>query len=386
MVNNTILEIDTNILKNNIKEITKKYNNYKYFIGVVKGDAYGHGLEICKYLDNSEINIFAVSTYEEAKIARKYTKKDILILEPISIDNINEAINNNFTLTISSVDYINEMKKIDIKGNLKVHLKIDSGMNRLGFKENINEVYEKLSKNNNILIEGLYTHFATTGIFDKYWDIQINKFKELTKELIDKVKYVHIANSTTMINHDKPDFVNTVRLGSVMYGFNVGCYKSNKTIKDKLRNIRNSYYQKKYNISKVNYNVKLNTKTSMKLKTSIIEMKEIKKGEPIGYGAHYIANENIKIAIIPVGYNNGIGTNEKNRYALINGKKYPFIGSINMNMSAIKIDEKVSYSDEVILLGETITISDLAQIENIIFSKMLLDIGKSNIKKYIEKE
>ena len=118
-----------------MKEIKNKYNEYEYYFGVVKNNAYGHGMKVVQNLIRAGINYLAVSSLEEALMVRKYaTDTPILVLEPIDLDFVDDAINSKITLTIESVDYLKNLNKIDLPYELKIHLKLDTGMNRLGIK------------------------------------------------------------------------------------------------------------------------------------------------------------------------------------------------------------------------------------------------------------
>ena len=184
MYRKTYVKIDGEKLKNNIEEIISKYDNYKYYFGVVKGNCYGHGDYSIRYLIDGGVNYLAVSSLEEAISIRKYDKKiPILCLEPISLEFIDVIFENNVTITVENIDYVKEL--INLKKNVKVHIKVDSGMNRLGFKDRkeLEEVFKLLKEDKNIELEGIYTHLATTGIIDVYYDRQINNFKELTKNI-----------------------------------------------------------------------------------------------------------------------------------------------------------------------------------------------------------
>lgn len=381
---NTYVEINLKNIEENAKKIVKKYNDYKYYIAVLKSNAYGHGEKIVSSLEKTGINYIAVSYIDEALEIRKYNKDiSILCLQPISLNDIDIAVKNNITITVHDKDYLDELLKLNKK--LKVHIKLDTGMNRLGFK-NSKEVecaYKKINESNYVL-EGIYSHFATIGLFDKGYDIQVENFKKLTK-LIDlkKIPIVHFSSSVILLSHPKLEFCTGARFGILLYGYNVCPSFNNNSIKDKLRNIRNSYYQKKYNISKTYTNVKIDVKPSMKMYTSIIQIKNIKKGESIGYGGYCVKGD-IRVAILPIGYNNGIGTNS-NRYVIINNKKYYSIGSIGMNMMAIKIDESVKINDKVLIMGDSITLGTMSRFKGDSISKTLLDIGKNNKRIYVEK-
>ena len=171
MYRKTYVEVNIDNLKNNVKNIVNYYNNYKYYFGVVKGNCYGHGITyVINELIESGVNYLAVSSLEEALEARNINKNiPILCLEPIRLEYIDISIKNNITITVHDYNYTKELINKKLNKNLKIHLKIDSGMNRLGFKEKseLNEIYEKLKEKENIEIEGIFTHFATLGINDK---------------------------------------------------------------------------------------------------------------------------------------------------------------------------------------------------------------------------
>ena len=148
--------IDLNKIKENTKNIVKKYHDYKYFIAVVKTNAYGLGYDIVPSLVEGGVNYLAVSYLEEAlKIRKIDTKTPILCLQPILATEIEEAIKNNITITISSLDYL---KKLNINNKIKVHIKIDSGMNRLGIKSNkeLKEMIEIINTNNTSITTNQY--------------------------------------------------------------------------------------------------------------------------------------------------------------------------------------------------------------------------------------
>ena len=147
MQRKTYAVIDGNVIKENIKEIKKHYPDYKYYIGVVKNNAYHHGIKCVTSMIEGGINYFAVSSLEEAISLRNYTDFPILILEPIAIDLVLDAINFNLTITIDSLDYAKKLVDVDLFAKLKVHLAVDSGMNRLGIKDakELKETYSLLA-------------------------------------------------------------------------------------------------------------------------------------------------------------------------------------------------------------------------------------------------
>lgn len=382
------VKINLKNLSSNVKKIINKYNNYDYYIGVVKGDAYGHGEYIVNTLVESGINYLAVSTLDEAMNVRKYNKDiPVLILEPISLGCINLAYKHKFTITVHDIDYIKQLND-EVDGKIKCHIKIDSGMGRLGIKDKIQlkECYEILKNNKNINVEGIYTHFATIGVFDKKWDNQLDKFNEITSLIdIKEIPIIHLGSSIVLLSHAKIKFANAIRIGTLLYGYNISPIESNIGIKNRLRLLRNRFYQKKYNISKTMTNVKLDLLPCMSFYSKILQIKEIKKGEKIGYGAKVTLENDSYVAIIPVGYNNGIGVKNLGRYVYINNNKCNVL-SVGMNMSFVLVDKSVKIDDEVVLLdGKNITIGSLARFNDTTFHEMLINIGKNNIRIYEDK-
>lgn len=389
MYRKTYVEINIDNLKNNVKNIVNYYNNYKYYFGVVKGNCYGHGITyVVNELIDSGINYLAVSSLEEALEIRKINKKiPILSLEPISLEYINICIENNVTITVHDYNYALELIKKDVKKKLKVHLKVDSGMNRLGFKykNELDEVYCKLKEKENIEIEGIYTHFATLGINDKNWDIQLENFNKLTSDInLKDIPIVHLYKSAAFINHPKLDFDNGIRLGIAMYGYNTNPVYSNKGLKNKLRQIKRNINKKKFNVSETNTELPIELKPAFKMFTEIIQIKDVKKGEFIGYGAAFRAKKDMKIAILPVGYDDGIFRRSTGRFVTINNKRYQIIGDVCMGMIFVEIDNSVSINDKVTLIGDLTPIKEVAVHNGTSIYETMCNIGKQIPRVYIK--
>lgn len=355
MYRKTYVEVNVDNIQNNIKNILKEYPNYKYYIGVVKGNCYGHGAYLSKYIVEAGINFLAVSTLDEAIEVRKYTDTPMLCLEPIDIEYLDKAKELNLSITVSSMDYYNELISTKLKG-LKVHLKLNTGMNRIGInkKEQVEEIYNNLIDNQDIKLEGIYTHFSTTGIQDTIYDYQLNKFIELTKDIdLNKIEMVHLGRSCNLELHPKIEFANAIRLGIVMYGISQS-FNRYDGLKGKLRKLKHNYIVKKNNISKVYESSNLKVKTGFKLKTKIMEINDIKKEQTVGYGGTYKLKRDERIAICPIGYADGLTLNHKNLMPTINNESYKIVGTIMMGMIAIKVDDKVKYNDSVVLIGNNI--------------------------------
>ena len=352
MYRRTYLEVDCDKLKNNIINIKQNYPGYEYYFGVVKANAYGHGGYIINSLIEGGINYLAVSSLEEALKLREYnTEIPILILEPIHLEFLDKCIKYNITITVSNMEYFNELLTIELPAQLKIHVKLDTGMSRLGLSSSneLNQLFKKISNNPNLYIEGIYTHFATSGINDKHWDNQLNKFKEITKDIdLSTIPIIHMGRSLTLVNHEKIPFCNGTRLGIVMYGMSQSM-PAGKGFKTFLRNLRNNHNKKKLKISPTTTTNNLNLKTAITLYSEVIELHKIHQNDFVGYGALYTAQKDEIIATIPIGYADGIPKNIK--HVAINGNKYDVVGEICMDMICAKVDSSVKLYDKVTLIG-----------------------------------
>lgn len=389
MYRKTYVEVNIDNLKNNVKNIVNYYNNYKYYFGVVKGNCYGHGTTyVINELIESGINYLAVSSLEEALEARKINKKiPILCLEPIDIEFIEICIKNNITITVHDYNYAKELINKNIKKELKIHLKIDSGMNRLGFKDKneLEEIYNELKKNEKIEIEGIFTHFATLGVNDKDWDIQLQNFKEITSKInLNKIPIVHLYKSAAFINHPKLEFANGIRLGIAMYGYNTIPKYNTKGLKNKLRQLKREINKKRNNVSKTNLNLPIELKPAFKMYTQFLQIKSVKKGEFVGYGAMYRAKKDTIIGIMAVGYDDGIFRKSRGRFVTINNKRYQIIGDVGMGMTTVEIDNTVSINDKITLIGDLTPIKEVAVHNETSIYETMCNIGKQIPRVYIK--
>lgn len=352
MHRNTYVEINLNHLAYNVKEIVNKYNQYKYYIAIVKGNAYGHGYGIINTLIENGINFLAVSNLDEALEIRKINKKiKIMCLEPIPLDYLDICFKEDISITLSNYSYFEQLKKFKFK--LNIHLKIDSGMNRLGFNNQveIDKIYNYISKSTNLHLEGVFTHFATNGVYDKHYDNQLNNFKNLTSNIdLSKIDVVHIDKSGTMEAHKKLPFVNGVRLGIILFGFN-SVPKYSNSLKDKLRQKKWQLFRKKKNITEPILNEVISLKKTFSLITNILEIKKVKANSFIGYGTKCFTDKEIIVAILDIGYADGISRKRKNSYVEIKGQLYPIIADVCMGMIIVQIDENIKINDKVIIIG-----------------------------------
>ncbi len=353
MYRNTYVQIDLQNIKENVQKIIKKYSNYKYYFGVVKADCYGHDdVKTVKAIIDGGCNYLCVATLEEAlEIRKKIEDIPILCLGVILKDYIDICKTKNITVTIPSLEYVKKLKNENIE-NLKVHIKINTGMNRLGIKESeeLKEVYKILEKKK-ANIEGIYTHIYEANNKQKY-DIQIEKFEELLENIPkERIPIIHTSASEAMRNYNKIDDVNGCRLGIIMYGFTE--------------------------------NKELNLKSTFSLKSQVIQINNLKPGETVGYNGKYIAKENEKIAVVSIGYADGILRKNTGRTVFINEKEYKIVGNICMDMLFVKIDDTVKLYDTVEILKNIEHIESVAKYLDTIPYEIMCSIGKRVPRKYI---
>jgi alanine racemase len=314
-------------------------------IAVVKANAYGHGaVELSKILSKEGVYAFAVAYVEEGVNLRKAgITEPILVLVQQSVEDIPEIVEYNLQPATGSVDFCRQLSEYSLISNkkTKVHLFVDTGMNRDGVSPNqaLQFMYDTEGMNG-VEFEGVCTHFASSALDRDYSNHQLQDFTStvnLLKEKGFKFPLVHTASSATLINYPAAHF-NAVRLGIAMYG-----YAPDERI-----------------------SFKYNIKPILTLKTSVIIVRRIKQGESVSYNRQYVTDKDTNIVTIPIGYGDGyFKTLSGKAECIINDKKYPIVGAICMDEIMINVgDDDVQVGDEVILIGEskshTITAYDLA--------------------------
>lgn len=350
---NTYAVINVKNIRENIKKIINCYNNYSYYIGIVKADNYGHGgIESVEAVIDGGCNYLAVATLDEAlKIRENIKNIPILCLGPVPCEHISLCIKNNITITINSLEYLKELEKYNIE-KIHVHIKINTGMNRLGISniEELQDVINILNKKN-ALIEGIYTHLYDADNKEIY-EKQLSKFKEIINSIdISNIKIIHMAASDGIVNYTKPDFINGCRIGIMMYGFT-----KNKS---------------------------LNLQSTFSLYSEVIQINTLNKGDTLGYNGIYEAKQREKIAVVPIGYADGIIRKNTGRYVYINDRRYKIVGNICMDMLFIQIDDSVHLHDKVVMLKNISHIEEVAKYLETIPYEVMCTIGKRVQRKYI---
>lgn len=373
-IRSTWAEIDLNCLAHNIREVKKNISKDTLIMAVVKANAYGHGaVDVSKTLLENGADKLAVAIVAEAvELRLAGIEAPILVLGTTDENQYSQLLKHNITSTIYNYNSAKALsdEAVESKTVAKIHIKIDTGMCRIGFFPNDKAVSEiiKISKLPNIEIEGIFTHFAKADEVDKnFTRLQYNRFIDLINKLEKSGVHIplkHASNSAAII--DLPEYnLNMVRPGIMLYGL----YPSEEVNKDKIK-----------------------LQPAMTLKTKISNIKEVSKDTGISYGHIYHTEGKTKIATIPIGYADGFTRLLTSRgEAFINGKIVPVVGKICMDQCMLDVTEagNVNIGDEVILFGNGelgLHIDDIANKLNTINYEIVCMVGRRVPRVYIKDE
>jgi alanine racemase len=364
-------EIDLKAIEHNLKEIKKLIQPTTKIMAIVKANAYGHGaVQVAEKAVRAGAEYLGVALLQEAIELRQHgIKTPILILGYTPNIDYEQLIKYEITQAIYQVEHAEKLDEIAKKQGVKakIHIKIDTGMGRLGFsiKESVQAV-ERIAKLSNIEIEGLFSHLAMSDAKDKsYTNLQLDKFLKVIQKLEGIglfFKYKHLANSGGVIDLPETHF-NLVRPGIILYGL--------------------------YPSEEVDH-TKINLKQAMTLKTQISYVKEVPKGTAISYGCTYTTSNKARIATLPLGYADGYNRILSNRgMVLVGGNRVPVIGKVCMDQCMIDVTsvKEASPGDEVVVIGaqehEFIGISEIAKLLDTINYEVLCMISNRVPRKYV---
>lgn len=368
----TWAEIDLNAIDSNMTNIKKIIAPGTKIMCIIKADAYGHGFfELAKTLRNSGADAFGVATFEEAKHLReKGFKEIILILGPVDLIFAEDMIKYDISATVFDSESAKAMSKaaVTMHKNARIHIKLDTGMSRIGFgceEKNIDEISEICSLPN-IVPEGIFSHFSCADETDRTMsDIQFSRFEKMIDALKKRgisFQYAHICNSAGIMEF--PEYhLNMVRPGIILYG----CYPSECIHKEHLP---------------------LTPAMTVKARITRIETKP--SGTKVSYGATYTTKKETKIATVSIGYADGYFRSLSNKaYMSVSGVKVPVVGRICMDQCMIDVSSvnNINVGDEVIVFGNggdnSETASSLAQSAGTINYEILCAVGNRTPRIYV---
>lgn len=339
--------IDLSAIAFNLGGIRKRIGEATKIMAVVKANAYGHGApEVSRSIERTYADYFGVAIVEEGIALRAAgVRKPILVFTPPPEKGVEAYFDYDLEPTVCSLSDAAALERVakHRKRSIRVHLKIDTGMNRIGVKpKELDSFLASASKLKRVEMKGVFTHFATADEKDKAFTLQqFELFQDALQTLnqhgIDP-QLVHCANSAAIL--DLPEtYCSMVRPGISMYGY----YPSRQMSRT------------------------MPLRPALSLKTKVVLIKTINAGESVSYGRTFVANKRTRIATLPIGYADGYSRLLTGKSAvLIQGRRFPVVGTICMDMLMVDIgNEDVAVGDEVILVGkgdgQEITFWDLAE-------------------------
>lgn len=354
----TILEIDLKAFKHNFKYLKSKLKGETKFLAVVKAFGYGsEAIEISKYLQDLNVDYFAVAYVKEGVSLRNAgITKPILVLHPQPV-NFKLLIDHSLEPSLYSFRTLNKfiaLTQQEQQSNYPVHIKFNTGLNRLGFLENdIEFIVKRLEESSTIKVKSIFSHLAASeDLNEKEFTLnQIESFKKISKLFEKSIGYkpwFHICNTSGILNYPEAHF-DMVRSGIGLYGFG----NSDK---------ENSHL------------IPIAT-----LKSVISQIHHIDKGETVGYNRGYKSDSVQKTATIPIGHADGIGRQygHGKGFVSINNKKAPIIGNVCMDMIMVNItDIDCKEGDEVIVFDKKNTAEKLGKTTNTISYEVLTSVSQ----------
>lgn len=364
----TIAYIDKEAIFSNVQQELQRLNEKTELYAVVKANGYGHGaVEVAKVAKKAGATGFCVAILDEALELREagFTEP-ILVLGIVDVRYAELMASNHISVTVSSIKWLHQAEAALAKGNssaqLAVHVALDTGMGRIGFKtaDEVKAVEAWFEKHKRVYFEGIFTHFAKADSpDDQLFKQQIKKFNVLLNNLHQKPRYIHTANSATALWHQESSF-NLIRFGIAMYGLNPsgGALTAPYPLKP-----------------------------AMKLITEISYVKQMQAGETIGYGGTYTAHENEWIGTLPIGYGDGWRRDLQGQDVLVNGQRCEIVGRVCMDQCMIRLPYEVVEGTEVVLVGqsqdETISLQEIADHVHTIHYEIACGLTERIPRKYV---
>ena len=388
--NTSTITLSKRAVRQNVRFVKKNLEENVLLSAVLKGNAYGHGIkEMVPLFESANVKHLSVFSIQEAAQVCEVKKKstDVMIMGWMEDEETEWAIENEVEFYVFEIGRLKAAiqfaEKVGKKA--KIHIEVETGMNRTGFQEeNLEEVLSMLQKNQQyISFEGLCTHYAGAESITNYLRVmdqikRFSKFYEVFKahDLVPKRR--HTACSAAAMSYPETQ-MEMVRIGILLYGF----WPSQETF---------IAYQKSNGHSQagIDRRVKHPLKRVISWRSKIMSVKEVPVGEFIGYGTSYQATKRMKIATVPVGYAYGFARSLSNQgRVIVNGKRVAVIGTVNMNLMIINVSEckNVGKGDEAILIGSsgkvTVTVASFGELSNQLnyelLSRLPMDIPRKTV-------
>lgn len=369
---NSWVEVDVDKLKHNINTIKQAIHPNTEIMAVVKDDAYQLGaIYITEKFIETGIKYFAVANINEAcELKAAFEDIEVLILSHIQEEDFDKAIDKEIIISVSTLEEGKNLnshaEKLDKKA--KVHIKVDTGMNRIGFKYNSEDIKDmnEVFGLEHLEVLSIYSHYSSADVDTEYTNYQKEQFDLFYNAIDEKYRKTvkrHINNSASVGDNRDTDY-DFIRPGIIMYG---------------------------YDVRKVNKKTELDLKPIMEMKAKITHIKTLDAGEAIGYGHTFSTSHPSTIATIAIGYGDGYSRRLSNKFhVLVNGEYAPIVGNICMDQTMIDITgiENVEIGSDAVLIGKDgineINIEEVAEELSEIPYTILCQIQKRVTRVYME--
>ncbi len=341
-------------IKRNIDTIKK--HTGRPVIAVVKADAYGHGLErVVDYVED-DVLMFAVANINEAL---RISHGRVLIFQPLSdMEEVEIAVERGFVFNLSFMEQLDVISSINSKNPARVHIEVDTGMNRTGiWYEEFPQLYDRvlrMEKSGKLRLEGIFTHFASADLMeDDFTYIQLERFRNVLKNVKRDGLLIHAANTSASLRYPEAYF-DAVRVGIGIYGVVPSGFLRNR----------------------------ISLEPAMGFMGKVIQKKVLRKGESIGYGRTFFAEEDMDVAIVACGYADGYPWEGSGRLSVYGGgMRRRVLGRVSMDLIAVE-GEGLNVGDEVELWGRHIRVEDVAEALGKIPYDLMVGIGRRVVRIY----
>lgn len=357
-------KIDLDAICGNIRAVRSKIGDGVRLMAVIKADAYGHGAVPVGLALQDLVDGFAIAVVEEGVVLRQNgIHKPMLILGYTDSYQYPDVIRNDIAQTIYSYEMAEQLSQIAVAMGAvaKIHIKVDTGMGRIGFlpdEASVEEV-KRIAALPNLEIEGLFTHFAKADMVGReYTQKQFERFCWFSRQLVSagiRIPVQHVANSAAIMDYEET-YLDQVRSGIITYGM--------------------------YPSEEVDFS-HLAITPAMELKSHVIHVKEVPAGTSIGYGGTYVTERTSRIATIPVGYGDGFPRSLSNKgRVLIRGEFAPIVGRVCMDQFMVDITHlpQVEKGDVVTLMGKDkekqLTVEEVAGLAGSFNYEFCCDVGR----------
>ena len=364
--------IDLSAIDYNIRQEIKRLDKDQSLFAVVKANAYGHGaIEVAKTAEKAGAAGFCVSNLDEAlELRQANITLPILVLSYVSVEYLELAVSQTISLTAPSYEWLSlandYLTNKNLSDKLHVHLKIDTGMGRIGLRDEqeIKLAQELLFQSTVINLEGIFTHFSCADTKDdSYFNLQKERFTKALNYFADKaIRYIHTSNSATALWHDAWRS-NIIRFGDALYGLN----PSGKELE-----------------------LPYELKPALSLTSELIHVKEVEAGEKIGYGATYTTSETEWIGTLPIGYADGFIRRFQGFKVIIDGEYAEIVGRVCMDQCMIRLPKRYPIGTPVTIFGTngglTNSLEDAAEYIGTINYEIVCDLTDRLPRVYINGE